>query len=293
MRLLGRRSHDGRSASLIAAMPATRYDPELLECLPRRCCSERFKTDAVDTHHRARRERPRARARQPCTGSRASRRSPFRELEQELIALTRTWDDGLREQLARRLGTTAGRELAARWAPRFPRYYKASVEPSLAIADVLAFERLERDEEPFVVDLQNEPERTRVALYKRGGKVELSEVMPMLEDLGLRVIEEVPTRLRGGDEKTWVQDFGVLGPDDRPLDLDAVGERVADCIAAVRRGDTESDSLNRLVIVAGLDWRQVNVLRAYRMYRQRIGSRFTAGLPERRARRQPGRDGAR
>jgi glutamate dehydrogenase len=46
---------------------------------------------------------------------------------------------------------------------------------------------------------------------------------------------------------------------------------------AVRRGDTESDSLNRLVLVAGLSWRQVNVLRAYRMYRQRIGSRFTQG----------------
>jgi glutamate dehydrogenase len=45
----------------------------------------------------------------------------------------------------------------------------------------------------------------------------------------------------------------------------------------VRRGDTESDTLNRLVLVAGLDWRQVNILRAYRMYRQRIGSRFTQG----------------
>ena len=69
----------------------------------------------------------------------------------------------------------------------------------------------------------------------------------------------------------------MLGPGDRPLDLAEVGERVADCIAAVRRGDAESDSLNRLVVVAGLNWRQVNVLRAYRMYRQRIGSRFTQG----------------
>jgi glutamate dehydrogenase len=74
-----------------------------------------------------------------------------------------------------------------------------------------------------------------------------------------------------------VQDFGVLRPDGLPLDLAAVGDRVADCIAAVRRGEAESDSLNRLVLVAGLNWRQVNILRAYRMYRQRIGSRFTQG----------------
>ena len=52
--------------------------------------------------------------------------------------------------------------------------------------------------------------------------------MPTLEDLGLRVVEEVPTRLLGGDGETWVQDFGVLGPDGGPLDLDAVGDRVAD-----------------------------------------------------------------
>ena len=147
----------------------------------------------------------------------------------------------------------------------------------MVVGDVECFDRLEREGLPFVVGLQNEPGRTRVALYKTGGKVELGEAMPTLEDLGLRVVEEVPTRLLGGDGNTWVQDFGVLGPGDRPLDLAEVGERVADCIAAVRRGDAESDTLNRLVLVAGLDWRQVNILRAYRMYRQRIGSRFTQG----------------
>src|SRR5919109_3825378 len=147
----------------------------------------------------------------------------------------------------------------------------------MVVGDVECCDRLERERLPFVVGLQNEPGRTRVALYKTGGKVELGDAMPTLEDLGLRVIEEVPTRLVGGDGNTWVQDFGVLGPDGKPLDLDAVGDRVADCIGAVRRGHAESDTLNNLVLVAGLNWRQVNVLRAYRMYRQRIGSRFTQG----------------
>ena len=69
----------------------------------------------------------------------------------------------------------------------------------------------------------------------------------------------------------------MLGPTDLPLDLEECGERVAQCIAAVWRGEAESDSLNRLVINAGLDWRRVAILRAYRKYRQRIGSRFTEG----------------
>jgi glutamate dehydrogenase len=275
VRLLGRRASDRRSVSLIAALPAARYDAELLDAFSE-LLRARFGTDAVDAQTvLGEGERVRVHVTVHAPGGVPD--ISLRELEQELISLARTWDDDVRERLVDRYGPSRGRELAARWAPRFPEYYRASVDPSLVVADVACFERLETDGEPFVVGLQNEENRTRIALYKTGGKVELGAAMPTLEDLGLRVIEEVPTRLLGGDGNTWVQDFGVLGPGDRPLDLANVGDRIADCIAAVRRGDAESDSLNRLVLVAGLNWREVNILRAYRMYRQRIGSRFTQG----------------
>jgi glutamate dehydrogenase len=276
IRLMGRYAPDGRSASLIVALPRSRYDPDLLERL-RALFSRRFETGSVDSQT-VLGEDERVQVFFTVHASGGCPELSFRELEREVVALARTWDDRLREQLDLRFGDGRGRTLAAHWAPRFPEYYKASNDPALAVHDVECFDRLETAGEPFVVGLQNQPGGpTRVGLYKTGGKVELSEVMPTLEDLGLRVIEEVPTRLLGGDEDTWVQDFGVFGDDDQPLDLDAVGARVADCIAAVRRGDTESDSLNRLVVVAGLDWRQINVLRTYRKYRQRIGSRFTEG----------------
>ena len=80
--------------------------------------------------------------------------------------------------------------------------------------------------------------------------------MPLLEDLGLRVVEEVPTRLQGGNGETFVQSFGVMGPEGRPLPLGACGDRVAECLAAMWRGEGESDSLNRLVVLSPLDWRR-------------------------------------
>jgi glutamate dehydrogenase len=112
-------------------------------------------------------------------------------------------------------------------------------------------------------------------MYRVGDKVELSQAMPTLEHLGLRVVEERPTRLLGGDGACGCRTSACSGPTDLPLDLEECGERVAQCIAAVWRGEAESDSLNRLIINAGLDWRRVAILRAYRKYRQRIGSRFT------------------
>ncbi|MDP9294693.1 MAG: NAD-glutamate dehydrogenase, partial [Actinomycetota bacterium] len=279
VRLFGRRDADGRSVAVIVALPRSRYDAELLERL-RALLQRRYGTASVDSHI-VLGEGDRVQVHFSVHASGGCPDMSFRELEQEVIALTRTWEDELRDLLMARQGEARGRALADAWAKRFPRYYKASTSPALAVHDIGCFVRLETLHEPFVVGLQNEHdehgERTRVGLYKTGGKVELSQAMPMLEDLGLRVIEEVPTRLHGGDGETWVQDFGVLGPGDQALDLDAHGARLADCISAVWREDTESDPLNRLVLMAGLDWRQIEILRAYRKYRQRVGSRFTEG----------------
>ena len=98
----------------------------------------------------------------------------------------------------------------------------------------------------------------------------------MLEDLGLRVIEEISTRLLGGDDETWVQEFRRARARRRSRSTSTrSATRVAELLAAVYRGDAETDPLNRLVITAGLDRRQVAILRAYRKYRQRVGSRFT------------------
>jgi glutamate dehydrogenase len=197
-------------------------------------------------------------------------------LQREISDITRTWDDRAGEALVDLEGER-GRVLAARWAKRLPASYKAAVDPAAAAGDIVSFERLFTSGQPFRVGLRNEGELTRIGLYRVGGKLELSRAMPMLEHLGLRVIEERPTRLVDGAGETWLQDFGVLGPTDRPIALDECGERIADTIAAVWRGDAESDSLNRLVITTGLDWRKIAVLRAYRKYRQRLGSRFTEG----------------
>jgi len=209
---------------------------------------------------------------------------PVKDLEEEVVTIARTWDDRLREMLEAIHGRERGRALAEEWAPRFPEYYKTSTDLSLAAIDVGNFERLGAQAAAaggasVVVGLQNERSQeetlTRLGIYRSGGKIRLSDIMPILEDLGLQVVEEVPTQLLGGDGQTYLHDFGVLGPEGKPLDLSEIGGRVEDSILAVWNGEAQSDSLNRLVVVAGLSWRQVRILRAYRTYRQRVNASFT------------------
>ncbi|MDA0167866.1 NAD-glutamate dehydrogenase [Solirubrobacter taibaiensis] len=271
VRLLGRRARDGRSASFILALPRDRYRAVLVERVTR-LFKRRFKAKDVEAQHMLG-ESSRVRVHFLVHAQDGLPDIENAELERDVAQLARTWDDALADALTERFGPARGRLLRSIWASHLPEHYKGYTSPPVGALDIALLEQLS-EQGPLVVSLQPLASHTRIALYKRGPKVELGEALPMLEDLGLRVIEEISTRLTGDDE-TWVQEFRVLGPDGERLDLDEVGERVAELLAAVHRGDAETDNLNRLVLTAGLDRRQVAILRAYRKYRQRVGSRFT------------------
>ncbi len=272
VRLLGRRARDGRSASFILALPRSRYRALLVERVSR-LFKRRFKARDVEAQHMLGEGGNRVRVHFLVHAPDGLPDIDRTELEREVVQLARTWDDALQDALAERYGAARGRLLWSIWGTFLPEHYKGYTAPTTAATDIALLEQL-IEEGPFLVSLQPLKGHTRVALYVRGPKVELGEALPMLEDLGLRVIEEISTRLLG-DHEAWVQEFRVLGPDGAPLDLDAVGDRVAELLAAIHRGAAETDNLNRLVITAGLDRRQVAILRAYRKYRQRVGTRFT------------------
>ncbi len=206
----------------------------------------------------------------------------FGDLEQEVVAMTRTWADRVREELVARVGEDEGARLAQTWASRFPEYYRTSVELGIAAGDIISLDRQDQQGDALVIGLQNETPGadtdplTRLTVYHRGDKLPLSAIMPHLEALGLNIIEEVPTRLRNGTSEVFIHDFGVLTEESQQLDIDECGERIAAALDAVLEERAESDSLNRLLISAGLDHHQITVLRAYRTYMQRVAALFTS-----------------
>ncbi len=278
VRLFLRRDLLERSVSLLVAMPRDRFNAELRKDL-QDLFMERFSGTSVEYYLALGEEGPAQIHFTVWVGGGAVPDVSFSELEQEVIRRTRSWSDLLSEELVDRYGRERGRDLAERWGARFPDYYRTSVPLSLAAGDTARLDELERGKVPFVVGLQNESgagERlTRVALYRRKGKLPLSELLPALEALGLQVVEEVPTRLSGGDGQTFIHDFGVVDSGSNQLDLEQVGDRVAQALAAVWAGEAESDSLDRLIVSAGLTHHQVAILRAYHTYWRRVSPAFT------------------
>ena len=204
----------------------------------------------------------------------------FHHLESAVVALTRSWEERLLNTLATRIEQPAARELARRWAGRFPEYYSTSTPIEIAATDIIRLDALERSDGTMSVGLQNESDGlqgeqlTRVALYRAGGKQALSELIPALEDLGLTVVEEIPSRIAGPGDY-FIHDFGVLGPNGTQIEVDRSSARIVETLESVWRDGAESDDLNRLVVSTSLGPREVDILRAYRTYWRRVAPIFT------------------
>ena len=113
-------------------------------------------------------------------------------------------------------------------------------------------------------------------------RVELSSFLPVLESFGLAVVEAVPWHFQfgPGQPDAYVDDIGlrVDTPLMEPGMFDPLGDgaRLVDALEAVLSGRGELGPLNRLVIGAGLDWRQVALLCTYCAYRRVVGGPWSA-----------------
>ncbi|WP_435243678.1 NAD-glutamate dehydrogenase [Streptomyces cucumeris] len=210
-------------------------------------------------------------------------------IENRLIEAARSWADGFSEALVSEVGEERAAELLRRYQHAFPEGYKADHSPRGAVADLQHLERLttEGSTQDFALSLY-EPvgaahAERRFKIYSTGGQVSLSAVLPVLNTLGVEVVDERPYELRCADRTTaWIYDFGLRLPQLRDNgDLaDDARERFQNAFAAVWTGQAESDDFNQLVLGAGLDWRQAMVLRAYAKYLRQAGSTFSQSYME-------------
>jgi glutamate dehydrogenase len=196
------------------------------------------------------------------------------ELQGEVRHLARPWIDAVTMELHTELGEAEGARLARHFASRLPHAYREAIDPREAVADVQQLEQHRREALDLLVGLRRSDDEglARIKAIKRGDALVLSAFLPILESLGLEVVEEVPHRLVGED--TTLHDFGVRLSDSE-LDTERLGPGLADAIHAAWIGHLSVDSLNRLIVRAGMDWRDVAVLRAYRRYRRQVGTMHT------------------
>lgn len=198
-------------------------------------------------------------------------------LDAAFQTLVRGWDAAVEAELAKVEDASRAAAIAARYAPAFPVGYRADYGPAEAADDIRVLRALNaEDAARRAVRLHRLPAETglRLKLYQREGAIVLSDAVPVLENFGLRALEEVPTALNHG-KLGFIHDFLVaLAADTTPEALLARGGAIEESLSAVLNGQAEDDPFNRLIVAVGLTATQANWLRAWYRYLRQAGMTF-------------------
>ncbi|MEZ5528908.1 MAG: NAD-glutamate dehydrogenase [Porticoccaceae bacterium] len=208
----------------------------------------------------------------------------YREVDRHVLvgriqSITQDWGDELEQAAVEQWGEEQGRSMARNYRDAFPASYRDHFDHRSAIHDIELFHDLDEPGEiatSFYQPVGAEHNIMRFKLFHREEQLELSELVPMLENLGFRVLGEHPYQispLQGED--VWMHDFTLRFALDVDVDVSLVRNAFQEAFTAVWAQQTENDRFNHLVVGARLDWRTVALLRLYARYMKQLGSSFS------------------
>ncbi|WP_347262593.1 NAD-glutamate dehydrogenase, partial [Rudaea sp.] len=286
-RLFVRRDKYGRFFSCLVFVPRERFNTDVrerIEALLKRA----FHGERVDSSVQMG-ESPLARVHlviRPKPGDKPT--YDVAELEAKIGQIVRNWHDELRETLVKKHGEDKGSRLANRYGRALPAGYIEEVSSAVAAADVEAAASLKNADDIRLNLYRSRGETNlRFKLFRYGAPITLTEVLPMLENMGMKVLSEHPYEMHVGDTAIVIQDFEVQPAGRLDFDLDTVRDTFQQSFERIWRGQTESDGFNKLILGANLDWRQVAMLRGVCKYLLQAGVPFSQSYMEETLNRYP------
>ena len=199
-------------------------------------------------------------------GDTIEREPDVADMERELADAARTWEDELLDRLVERFGEARGAKLHRRFAASMPLGYKSAHSPRVAVADIDHIGSLAKAGD-IALNLYRrvgaEPGEFSFKVYHRGAAIPLSRVLPVLENMGLVVVQEHPFSIPfdDGSETISIHDFQMAVRSSRNIAISDMRERFESLFDSVWSGEFENDRYNGLVL-DGLDGREISLLRA-------------------------------
>ncbi len=200
-------------------------------------------------------------------------------LEERMAQATRSFDDHLSDAATDSLGDEKSARLMARWAGAFPASYTERRSAADALADTALAEQAHTEQALRLALARKDGTGAHefvLKLANPGIALALSDILPLIETLGVRVIEETAHQLRpSGSAPVSLQYLDVESADGAPVDLEAHGPALHAALTAIWQRQADADGFNRLVLRAGIDWRQAWLLRAMFKWCRQTGFAFS------------------
>ena len=196
-----------------------------------------------------------------------------RRLEAKVAQLARNWRDDLQAASIEGFGEEQANRLMDRFRDAFPASYRDDFSARTAVYDLQHIGELDEGA-PLSLSLyrlvEEEGSGVNLKLFHRDKPIPLSDVLPMMENLGLRVIGERPYEIEASDVVYWIHDFDLEHHTSVEVNLQEMREPFIEAFQRIWAGEADNDGFNRLIIGANLTWREVAMLRAYARYMKQI-----------------------
>ncbi|WP_435236953.1 NAD-glutamate dehydrogenase [Psychromonas sp. PT13] len=197
-------------------------------------------------------------------------------IEARMNQLIRRWDDDLQASLVDHCGEEKGNQLSKKYCSAFPINYQDTFSARVAVADIERIECLyAKTEHSMALHFYRSNEvnnsELKLKLFHQDGALLLSDIIPILENMGLKVAEEYPYKIAlSGKSIFWLYDFTLLYGNMNNIDPNDYRERFSDAFLSIWYGCAANDSFNKLILGAGLAWRDISMLRAYAKYLKQL-----------------------
>ena len=200
-------------------------------------------------------------------------------LQAQVVEFSRAWDEDLHSALVEGCGEELGSRYASQYLGAFSSAYKEHFSSSNAVYDIQRLAELDAGRSlalSFYRVLEDSSQLLRFKMLSEGESLVLSDIVPILENLGMRVVGEHPYEVRRRDGRIfWMHDFTLIYNGAEAVELLEVKQLFQDAFAAIWEGLAENDEFNKLVIGGKLGWREVALLRAYTRYNRQLRFDFS------------------
>lgn len=202
----------------------------------------------------------------------------YKMIEHKLMEVGRSWLDDLNQLLVESFGEERAGQLFSVYKVAIPPVYKASFSPRTAVLDISHIEELS-ESKPLTMSFYRNLDTQvvyRLKLYRNNDTIPLSDILPIIENLGLRAISERPYRLQFEQGRTtWINDFSLHYKGTLTFSVEEIKDAFQNAFISIWFGETENDGFNQLILASGLHCREVSVFRTYAKYFKQIGFTFS------------------
>ena len=203
-------------------------------------------------------------------------------LELRIAAAVRSWSDAFKNALLARFDEAYALDLHGAYAQAFPAAYTEDFSGEAAALDVSFLEAVDKEPTRLHLDIYRpEPRRKDclfLKIFRGQDAIPISDLLPMLENMGLKVIAERPYQLEfSGGRCAWIQDLELVMQAASVIPVDELDREIKSAFTAVWTGRMDNDGFNQLTLTTGVPWRIVTVLRAYCRFLLQAGLPFSQG----------------